>query len=187
MEIFTTDMYASSIEGCFVLLSEEERIRAEGLVGNVRHRFVSSRAFRRRILGPEAEILTEENGRPFVKGNPVFFSMSHSDALLVMAVDIYPVGIDVELMKERNFAKLSSWFFGEHIADCEGFYKHWTRFEAGLKLAGMTLFSKGAPVPKHLHSEALGGYMLSFASNNEISLPLSVTLVQPEAKASKRM
>jgi hypothetical protein len=174
MEIFTTDMCTSGLEGCFVFLSGEERIRAEGLAGNVRHRFVISRAFRRRILGPGAEILTEENGRPFVKGNPVFFSMSHSGSLLVMAVDTYPVGIDVELMKERNFAKLSSWFFREGIADCEGFYRRWTRFEAGLKLAGMTLFSKGAPVPKHLHSEALGGYMLSVASNNGVSLPLSV-------------
>jgi 4'-phosphopantetheinyl transferase len=182
MEIFCSDMSASDLGACLLLLSDEERLRAEVLAGNVRHRFVASRAFRRRILGPEAEILTEENGRPFVKGNPVFFNMSHSGSLLVMAVDMYPVGIDVELMKERDFAKLSSWFFGDCIADCEGFYMRWTRFEAGLKLAGMALFSKGAPVPKHLHSEALGGYMLSVASNNEIgrpeiSLPLSVASV----------
>jgi 4'-phosphopantetheinyl transferase len=182
MEIFCSDMCASDLEACLLLLNDEERLRAEGLAGNVRHRFVRSRAFRRRILGPDAEILTEENGRPFVKGNPVFFSMSHSASLLVMAVDNHPVGIDVELMKERNFAKLSSWFFGDCIADCVDFYRRWTRFEAGLKLAGMTLFSQGAPVPKYLHSEALGGYMLSVASNNEISLPgislpLSVTSV----------
>jgi hypothetical protein len=123
------------------------------------------------------EILTGENGKPFVKGNPVFFSMSHSGDLVVMAVDIYPIGIDVELMKARNFAKLSSWFFGKNIPGCDGFYWHWTRFEAGLKLAGLTLFSKGAPVPEYLHSEAMGGYMLSVASNNGISLPLSVASV----------
>ena len=123
------------------------------------------------------EILTEPSGRPYVKGNPVFFSLSHSGDFLVMAVDGNPVGIDAELMKHRNFARVSSWFFGEPIHDREDFYRRWTRYEAGLKLAGMTLFSKGAPQPKHIHSETVGEYMLSVASGSPIDLPLSMTSV----------
>jgi len=168
-------MSVFALEDCFPLLNEEERFHAGRLAGEVRRRFVVSRAFRRRVLGPGAEILTEENGRPYVKGNPVFFSVSHSDNVIVMAVDSYSVGIDIERMKSRNFAKLSSWFFGECIRDCEAFYRRWTCFEAGLKLAGLSLFSRSVPNPEYLHSEVLGDYMLSVASNRVINLPLSIS------------
>ena len=166
-------MSASALEACFPILSEEERLRAERLAGNVKRRYVVSRAFRRRVLGAEAEILLEENGRPYIKGNPVFFSMSHTGDTLVMAVDAHPIGIDAEMMKNRDFAKLSCWFFGERIPDREGFYRRWTRFEAGLKLAGLPLFSKAVPTPKYLYSDIFGDCMLSVASNHKISLPLS--------------
>jgi len=171
-------MSVFAIEDCFPLLNEEERLRAERLAAEVRQRFVVSRAFRRRVLGPEAEILTEENGRPYVKGNPVFFSISHTGNALVMAVDSHPVGIDIELMKARNFAKLSSWFFKESISDREAFYTHWTRFEAGLKLAGLTLFSKAVLKPECLYSEVFGDCMLSVASNHMITIPLPLINIE---------
>jgi len=175
MEIFRTDMSAADVEACYPLLSEDERLRVEGLTGKASRRFLVSRAFRRRVLGPGAEILSDEHGRPFVKGDPVYFSMSHTGDLLVVAVDDHPVGIDAEFMKERDFAKLSAWFFGESIPGRDDFYRRWTRFEAGLKLAGLPLFSTTAQEPKHLHSEILGDYMLSVASNCGICLPLSIS------------
>jgi len=174
LKIFHADMSVFTIEDCFPLLNEEERFRAGRLAGEVRRRFVVSRAFRRRVLGSEAEILTEDSGRPYVKGNPVFFSISHSGNILVMAVDSYSVGIDVEFMKVRDFARLSSRFFGECIKDREAFYRRWTCFEAGLKLAGLPLFSKTVSEPEYLHSELLGDCMLSVASKRAISLPLSI-------------
>jgi phosphopantetheinyl transferase len=174
MEVFCTDISAADAEACYPLLGEDERLRLGGLTGKMKTRFLVSRAFRRRVLGPDAEILTDENGRPFVKGDPVFFSMSHSGNLLVIAVDDSPIGIDVEFMKKRDFARLSAWFFGEPIPGRDDFYRHWTRFEAGLKLAGLPLFSKAVPEPGHLHSETMGDYMLSVASHGSISLPLSI-------------
>jgi phosphopantetheinyl transferase len=174
MEIFCTDMSAADTEACRPLRGDDERLRANGLTGKMKTRFLASRAFRRRVLGPDAEILTDENGRPFVNGDSVFFSMSHSGDLLVIAVDDGPVGIDAEFMKERDFAKLSAWFFGEPIPDRDDFYRRWTRFEAGLKLAGLPLFSKAVPEPEHLHSETMGDYMLSVASHGGVSLPLPI-------------
>jgi phosphopantetheinyl transferase len=168
-------MSVFDLEDCFTLMNEEERFHAERLEGAARRRFVVSRAFRRRILGPEAEILTEENGRPYVKGNPVFFSVSHTGNVIVMAVDSHPVGIDIEYMKARDFARLSSWFFKECIPDREAFYRRWTCFESGLKLAGLSLFSRAVCEPEYLHSEVLGDFMLSVASNHSIGLPLSIT------------
>jgi phosphopantetheinyl transferase len=175
MEIFCTDMSAADAEACLPLLSGDEMLRAKGLEGKVRRRFLVSRAFRRRVLGPGAEIMADENGRPFVSGDSVFFSMSHTGDLLVIAVDDGPVGVDIELMKERDFAKLSAWFFGEPIRGRDDFYRCWTRFEAGLKLAGLPLFSKAVPEPEYLHSEIMGGCMLSVASHGAVGLPLSIT------------
>jgi hypothetical protein len=175
MEIFCTDMSAADAGACLFLLSEDERIRAEGLAGRVKRRFVVSRAFRRRVLGPGTEIMADKNGRPFVNGNSIFFSMSHTGDILVVAVDDSPVGIDAEFMKERDFARLSAWFFGESVPGREDFYRRWTQFEAGLKLAGLPLFSKAAPKPEYLHSQAMGDCMLSVASHRSISLPLSIT------------
>jgi len=186
MEIFRTDMSAFAPEACLPFLCEEERLRAERLTGSVRRRYVVSRSFRRRILGAEAEILLEENGRPYIKGNPVFFSMSHTGDALVMVVDAHPIGVDIELLKTRDFARLSSWFFGERIPGRDDFYRRWTSFEAGLKLAGLTLLSKAVPEPEYLHSEILGDCMLSVASNHGISLPLSITTVRPEATEGRR-
>ncbi|MDR2560584.1 MAG: hypothetical protein LBC63_02285 [Holophagales bacterium] len=170
-------MSTADAEACALLLSDKERFRAEGLTGKIKRRFLVSRTFRRRVLGPDAEILADENGRPYVDGNPFFFSMSHTGDLLVIAVDDHPVGVDAEYMKERDFAKLSAWFFGEPICGREDFYRRWTRFEAGLKLAGRPLFSKAAPEPNHLHSQTLDGYMLSVASNYGISLPLCIKVM----------
>jgi phosphopantetheinyl transferase len=174
MEIFCTDMSAADDEACYPLLGADEVLRANGLTGKMRTRFLASRALRRRVLGPGAEILTDKNGRPFVSGNPVFFSMSHTGDLVVVAVDDRPVGVDAEFMKERDFARLSARFFGEAIPGRDDFYRRWTRFEAGLKLAGLPLFSRPVPEPEHLHSEAMGGYMLSVASRGAIGLPLSI-------------
>ena len=174
LEIFRTDISSYALDSCLSLLDSKDLLRVRRLDGLARRRFVASRAFRRRVLGPDVEILTDENGRPTVKGNSVFFSISHTGDVLVMALDAHPVGIDAEMMKPRNFAKLSSWFFGESIPECEAFYRHWTRFEAGLKLAGLPLFSKNVPTPKHLHSEAMGNFMLSLASNHGLRLPLSI-------------
>ncbi|MCL1908789.1 MAG: hypothetical protein FWG12_05415 [Holophagaceae bacterium] len=177
MKIFLTDISASDTDTCLALLGEDERIKVATLNDNVKRRFLVSRAFRRRILGPEAVILTDNNGRPYVEGNPVFFSMTHTGDFLVLAVDDNPVGIDAELMKQRNFTKLSAWFFGETIPGCEDFYRRWTRFEAGLKLAGMTLLSKDVPEPKHLYSKIIGDYMLSIASNRPILPVFNLTTI----------
>ena len=173
-------MSTFAVEACLPFLGEAERLRAESLCGVAQRRFVVSRALRRRALGPNAEILVEKNGRPYIKGNSVFFSMSHAGDLFVMAVDAYPVGIDAELMKERDFARLSSWFFKEQITVREVFYRRWTQYEASLKLAGLHLFSKNAPAPKHICSETMDNYMLSVASDHGVYLPLTVTSLDLE-------
>lgn len=44
-----------------------------------------------------------EHGKPYLKGNPLHFNLSHSDGLLVCAIADCPVGVDAE--KLRTFSE----------------------------------------------------------------------------------
>ena len=80
----------------------------------------------------DREIIVENN-KPKFKNSEIQFSISHSDKIVAVAFDGYPVGLDIEFMKERNFKQL-----GEHYnintSDKIEFYKKWTQLEAEIKL-----------------------------------------------------
>ncbi|MBO5213155.1 MAG: 4'-phosphopantetheinyl transferase superfamily protein [Clostridia bacterium] len=45
------------------------------------------------------EILVSPSGKPYVEGNPVYFSLSHSENVVACVVADRPVGIDVEVIR----------------------------------------------------------------------------------------
>lgn len=95
----------------------------------------------RHIAAP-FEIGVTENGKPFIEGNPLFFSLSHSGERAVFAVGDIPLGIDLEILKERNRESLISRFSERERAEitCErDFLIHWTAREAYVKLFGLTI------------------------------------------------
>ena len=47
----------------------------------------------------ESDIVTAENGKPYIKGNPVYFSISHCDGLAVSVLSTAPVGVDCESVR----------------------------------------------------------------------------------------
>lgn len=88
------------------------------------------------------EILRTENGKPYIKDNPVFFSLSHSGDKAVIAVSSSPVGIDLELFKGKTHLLVMSRFSGRENAEICGekdFLKHWTAREAFVKYSGGSL------------------------------------------------
>lgn len=102
----------------------------------------------------DREILVENN-KPKFKNSEIQFSISHSDKIVAVAFDEYPVGLDIEFMKERNFKQL-----GEHYnintSDKIEFYKKWTQLEAEIKLQAK---------PNYVHTEVLeSDYMLTVSS-----------------------
>ena len=56
-----------------------------------------------RKLGKGFEIKRNENGKPYVSGNPVYFSISHSAGRAMIALSDKPVGIDLEFYRPRKF------------------------------------------------------------------------------------
>lgn len=97
-----------------------------------------------RKLSVPFKILRTENGKPYIEGNPLFFSVSHSGSRAVIALCDKPVGVDLERCDaEKNFSHVLARFterekeeIGESAA---AFYKNWTAKEAYIKMIGGTL------------------------------------------------
>lgn len=81
-----------------------------------------------------------ENGKPYLPDNPVYFSLTHSENLTALAVSSSPVGLDAEyLPKNRRYAALYKRLSPAErteITDAPAFYRNWTAKESYVKLLG---------------------------------------------------
>ena len=78
-----------------------------------------------------------ENGKPLCKDK--FFSISHSNGVVVLVIDEVPIGIDIELVRdfETELADyISSNEEKNYIKDRESFFEVWTNKEALVKVLG---------------------------------------------------
>ena len=88
------------------------------------------------------EILKTENEKPYIEGDPLFFSLSHKDDKAVIAISDKPVGADLEVFKDNLHPSLLSRFSlreqGEICGEWD-FLRNWTAKEAFIKMKGETL------------------------------------------------
>ena len=95
-----------------------------------------------RLLPSSFEILRTENGKPYLEGSPLFFSISHSDDKALIVFCDKPVGADLEVIQKRKYSSILSRFSAEEkkeISDTEDFLSHWTVREAYIKMLGSTI------------------------------------------------
>ena len=96
-------------------------------------------------LAAPFEIKRNENGKPYVEGNPLFFSLSHSGNLALIAISSAPCGADLELVCGKSRKEILNSFSNEERAEIESerdFLKHWVVREAYIKMLGLTLAAK---------------------------------------------
>ena len=91
------------------------------------------------------EIIKNEKGKPYFKHIPdLFFSISHTDGLTVIALSDCEVGIDVERIKKadlriiKRFLNEEAEYITEQDSD-RRFFEVWTKKEAYLKYTGYGL------------------------------------------------
>lgn len=83
-----------------------------------------------------------KNGKPFLPGFPDFhFSLSHSGDWAVCAVSEFPVGVDIEQVRELRKGVAERFFSPEECALLAGlgedaFFVFWTLKEAAVKASG---------------------------------------------------
>ncbi|MBR6531704.1 MAG: 4'-phosphopantetheinyl transferase superfamily protein [Clostridia bacterium] len=93
------------------------------------------------------EIITGENGKPFLKDrNDIFFNISHTDGGVAVAVDKSPVGIDIqdilplrEGVIERCFSENEKELIFKSEQPEKEFTRLWTLKESAVKCTGETV------------------------------------------------
>lgn len=104
----------------------------------------------------DTEIIVE-NDKPKFKNADLCFNISHSNNIVAVAFDTYPLGLDVEHMKERNFKALLE-RYNITSNDKELFYQFWTEYEASIKIQ--------SEIKQKLCFKLKEDYMLSLFSSN---------------------
>ncbi len=105
----------------------------------------------------EYEIIKNEYGKPYVRGNAIYFSLSHSAAFGLLALSDKPVGADIEVLRGRDRSRLIKYYSENERAEIKNeadFLRHFTAREAYIKNIGSSLFT----LYKRLSFE--GGYIL---------------------------
>ena len=124
------------------------------------------------------QILHTEAGKPYVSGNPCYFSLSHSGESVICAVSDKPVGVDVERIRTIDQAVATKICTEEELNFLNGIAEQetrnrallqiWTKKEAIFKIEG-TLPRKDrevntlAPVSIDLRTSKFENYLISVA------------------------
>lgn len=190
MELFATDIRCwDEKNNSSHLLDKNELIRLSHMTHPKRRReFIIGRVLIKQVLAdllgqnPNDILLSlKENRIPYLPNSDLYFSLSHSESFVLLAVSEYPVGIDIEQIKPRNLNRLKSVLTQQQIqtmqllSDDEEktafFYRCWTMKEASFKL---NTFTQHPVLNPYFLSGRWGQYLIAGASN----VPLHETSVQ---------
>ena len=127
-------------------------------------RYLIKNAAKKHFNVKNTEIITDEKGKPFLKNNELYFSISHSQNIVVACFDTAPCGIDIEFIKKRDLLKLSKHYNIEFKTQDE-FYKFWTIKEAEFKLNQKA---------KTLYTKPFKNFFLTIASSGLIDTDIEI-------------
>lgn len=104
-------------------------------------------------------IETTGAGKPYLDTAEVHFNISHSQDILVLAISHFPVGIDFEFIKKKDYQRFSSYFWESDVISVYpkymqalAFFQAWTQTEAWVKYHGDTIFNHHGFTPHRLLS-----------------------------------
>lgn len=102
--------------------------------------------------------LTEDGGKPYVEGDPFYFSLSHSGDYAVCAISDSPVGVDIE--KEKELSEKIKGRFAKNTVE-------WTEKEAKGKLTGNGFFDDTKDDFVFSHHKTTDGYIITVCSDKK--------------------
>jgi len=89
-----------------------------------------------------AVVIRPEEGKPFFRDMPLYFSVSHTDGTWGCLMSDEEVGFDLQMRRPVNHEKIAERFFSAQEAGyidrhgADGFFDIWTRKEACVKYHG---------------------------------------------------
>ena len=198
------DSVSHSVESRSTCLSPDERTRSDRFIGQPeRRRFVLSRIVLRHVLAgyhgsaPGAVPLAREaGGRPYVEGaDRLFFSLSHSGEIALIAIAATPVGVDVERIRSiaRAPAIAGRVLHHETVATLAelppphfttAFLDAWTQREAHVKAVGGGLFRTADVLPFDASQPADASVRTALARNDGTRWCIARFQPYPAARAA---
>ena len=92
------------------------------------------------------KVVIDENGKPYIPDNPIYFSISHSGTKAMVVFSGNEVGCDVQLMKKNSISLADKYFTEEERNEINNsddpvktFFKLWTLKECYMKASGRGL------------------------------------------------
>ena len=134
--------------------------------------------------GPESDLRVSGQGKPFLSRGP-FFSLSHSDAAVLLAVsESMPLGADLERpgRADARILRRVSALDPDGMSDRER-TEEWTRVEASLKLQGTGFYADPKAVDRtkvFFVSGEAGEHLFTVAAEKSFELELFETEFVPE-------
>ncbi len=87
------------------------------------------------------DICYNEYGKPYIKGNPIYFNISHSKEYTVIAISDQEIGVDIEHLtyKKKLLNKIANEEEIKAIKNEHDWTKLWVKKESYVKYLGMGL------------------------------------------------
>lgn len=153
--------------------------------------FLIRRAAAKSFPGEEIIVKRTDEGKPYIPGRPGFeFSLSHSGKLIVLALSDRPVGVDVELIKGKDWHLFHRYLTEKEMSMIESaddpaarFFDVWTVREALSKEEGIGLriLDRKFTVDYAAHTISYEGRTLYFWTGSyHSSESYSLSLCSPE-------
>lgn len=97
--------------------------------------------FSENVVSPDllSKVEFEDKGKPFIPNSKIYFNLSNTRGVVVLAISKQPVGIDIEKIREPKPLIYKRVFCNNEIAfisSAKDFTYLWTRKEAVVKLFG---------------------------------------------------
>ena len=180
--IKTAEISADDLRQCFCALSEREKqyilnkskpdVQKNSLAGQF-----AVRKGLKELFGIEnPQILRQKIGKPYLKNNEVFFSVSHTADIVAVAFSEYPVGIDIEYPREYSKGVCRRMFNCEENLYAQksniNFTKIWTLKEAAVKASG-----EGISAAKKYNFTFCGDQILSNTDNSRVTQRIEDNLI----------
>lgn len=160
--LISTNDYLDNLVDFFLLLSEDEKLRANRFYFEKdKNNFIVTRGILRTLLGKyinqDSDKITfkyNNYGKPIIISNNIQFNLSHSKNLVLYGFsENLKLGVDIEFMREKvSYNNIAERFFSDYELKSlnsipeplqkEAFFNGWTRKEAYIKLK-----EKGLSIP----------------------------------------